>query len=231
MWQGPVACANGSGTCAVPDAAARDLGARGNQRLWYGNQRGADLSALGGPAMFPVAVEQARYWVYFDPAWDWHTVDYRNYPAFFRDTVGKVGPMMASDDPNLSAFHRSGGKLILWHGWADQLITPEGTVDYYERVVKQMRGARRTQEFARLFMAPGVAHCAGGNGPQPQGLLEAVVKWVEEGAAPASIIASKPVPGGTQTRPLCPYPAAARWTGKGSTDDAASFVCETKRDR
>jgi hypothetical protein len=133
---------------------------------------------------------------------------------------------MASDDPNLAAFRDRGGKLVLWHGWNDQLIVPEGTIDYYDRVTNELGGGyEHTQEFARLFMAPGVAHCAGGAGPQPQGLFQAVVDWVETGRAPDTILASKPIEGGTQTRPLCPYPAQARWTGAGSSDDAASFVC------
>jgi hypothetical protein len=74
-------------------------------------------------------------------------------------------------------------------------------------------------------MAPGVAHCAGGEGPQPQGLFQAVVDWVEQGNVPDRIIASKPIDGGTQTRPLCVYPAEARWNGQGSSNDAANFVC------
>src|SRR5690606_18295078 len=137
MWQGPVQCANGLGACSVPDTAARDLSQRGNLRLWYGLPRSADLSALGGSAPFPVAIEQARYWVYFDPSWDPSAVDYASYPQFFRDTVANVGPMMASDDPDLSGFRDSGGKLVLWHGWVDQLINAEGTVDYYARVADE----------------------------------------------------------------------------------------------
>ena len=88
-------------------------------------------------------------------------------------------------------------------------------------------GYARTGEFARLFMAPGVGHCGGGNGPQPQALFDAVVDWVENDQAPERILAAK-TSGGvvTQTRPLCTYPKFARWTGAGSTDDADNFVCE-----
>src|SRR5262245_40044153 len=134
---------------------------------------------------------------------------------------------MASDNPDLSAFRDRGSKVVIWHGFADQLIVPGGTIDYYDAVTQKLGGGyRRTQEFARLFMAPGVGHCGGGAGPQPQLLFDAVVNWVEHGQAPATITASKSLPGGaTQTRPLCPYPALARWTGVGSTDDAANFVC------
>jgi hypothetical protein len=224
-WQGPIACPNGARDCAVPEVASRDLKGNGPMRLWYGQQRGADLTALGGVAPFPVAIEQARYWVYFDPNWDWHQLNYDNFLAFFRDTVARVGPMMASDNPDLRRFERHGGKLVLWHGWADQLINPQGTIDYYDRVVKRMGGLARTQQFARLFMAPGVGHCTGGNGPQPQDIFQAVVDWVERGTVPETILASKPVEGGIQTRPLCPYPAEARWNGRGSSNDAANFSC------
>jgi hypothetical protein len=229
MWQGPVACSqdDAGGSCRVPDVASRNLDGRGNKRLWYGTARGSDLAALGGPMPFPIAIDQPRYWVYFDPEWDWRTLDYGNYLPFFKDTVERVGPLMASDDPDLAHFRDGGGKVVLWHGWNDQLITAEGTIDYYDRVAEELGGYERTQEFARLFMAPGVAHCAGGDGPQPQGMFQAVVDWVEQGQAPDRIIASQATDGGgTRTRPLCPYPAAARWTGTGSTDDAASFGCE-----
>jgi hypothetical protein len=230
MWQGPVACSrvDANGTCRVPDVATRALDRRGSKRLWYGQPRGTDLTALGGALPFSVTIEQTRYWVYFDPEWEWTHLDYANFPAFFRDTVDKVGPLMASDDPNLGAFRASGGRLVLWHGWVDQLINAQGTIDYYDRVADEQGGYERTQEFARLFMAPGVMHCAGGNGPQPQGLFQAVVDWVEQDKVPDRILASKVIEGGTQTRPLCPYPAQARWTGEGSTDDAANFECTAK---
>jgi len=228
MWQGPVACSrrDAPGTCDVPDVASRNLDSRSRKRLWYGSPRGTDLTPLGGAMPFPVAIEQTRYWVYFDPAWDWGGLDYSNYLSFFKDTVAQVGPLMATDNPNLAPFRDAGGKLVLWHGWSDQLIIATGTIDYYERVARELGGYERTQEFARLFMAPGVMHCAGGNGPQPQGLFEAVVDWVEQGRAPDRILASKAIDGGTQTRPLCPYPAQARWTGEGSSDAAANFTCE-----
>ncbi len=228
-WEGPLVCPNGGTSCKVPDVASRKLDGKGPMRLWYGQQRGADLTALGGIGPFPVAVEQARFWVYFDPNWDWHQLDYDNFLAFFRDTVQRVGPLMASDKPDLSSFRRHGGKLVLWHGWADQLIDPQGTIDYYDRVVRRMGGLSRTQQFARLFMAPGVEHCGRGDGPQPQHLFEAVVNWVEKGTAPETILASKPIPGGKRTRPLCPYPAEARWNGSGSSDDAANFSCVTPK--
>ena len=140
--------------------------------------------------------------------------------------------MMASDNPDLRGFRDRGGKLVMWHGWSDQLINARGSIDYYDRVVERMGGLKSTQKFARLFMAPGVGHCAGGTGPQPQLAFDAVVNWVEKGIAPERIPASRAITGGgIQTRPLCPYPAVARWNGTGSTDDAASFSCAVPQGR
>jgi hypothetical protein len=225
-WRGPIACPDGGTSCEAPGMASRDLKSKGLTRLWYGQPRGTDLTALGGAAPFPVAIEQARYWVYLNPEWDWRGVDYRSITDFFRDTIERVGPMMATDNPDLRGFRKRGGKLVLWHGWSDQLINANGTIDYYERVMKKMGGVKRTQQFARLFMAPGVAHCAGGPGPQPQQPFDAVVNWVEKGIAPEVIPASRVVAGATHTRPLCPYPAVARWNGTGNSSDAASYSCK-----
>jgi Tannase and feruloyl esterase len=228
MWQGPVSCAwhDHDGQCRVRDVPSRVLFGMGNKRLWYPNERGTDLGGLGGVTPFPIATEQPKFWVYFDPNWDWRTLDYANYLRFFKDSVARVGPLMASDNPNLARFRNRGGKVILWHGFADPLIVPGGTIDYYDAITRRLGGGyQQTQMFARLFMAPGVGHCGGGDGPQPQGFFEALVSWVEKGSAPEQILAAKPVGGATQTRPLCPYPAFARWTGIGSTDDAANFVC------
>lgn len=206
---------------------------KGNKRLWYGLPHGTDLNALAGSFPFPVAVEQARYWVYFDPDWDWHYLDYGNYESFFNDTIVEMAESgTATDNPDLAPFRDSGGKIILWHGFSDQLIMAEGTIDYYDRVVRALRGGyRHTQEFARLFMAPGVAHCGGGTGPAPQDIFQYLVNWVENSVTPETILSSQVLPdGSTRTRPLCPYPYVAEWTGFGSTDDAANFVCKRGRD-
>jgi hypothetical protein len=214
---------------------------KGNKRLWYGEVRGTDLSALtlnlrGELNPFPVAIQQPKYWVYFDPNWDWKTeLYYSNFESYMDDTVTQMAAGgSATDDPDLGAFRDHGGKLILWHGFADQLIMPEGTIDYYDEVVNTLGGGyKHTQEFARLFMAPGIGHCAntGANtGPVPQDPFSYVVNWVENDVAPETILASKTTSTGTQTRPLCPYPDVAVYTGQGSTDDAANFECKRGKD-
>ena len=232
MWQGPVSCAPNffgitGGSCQVPATATRDLSTSPfSQRLWYPNERGTALNGLGGTTPFFIAVDQPRFWVYFDPTWNWQTLNYNNYLQFFRDTVAQVGPLMASDNPNLAPFRDRGGKVVIWHGFADQLIVPEGTIDYYKRVTETVAGGNyaTVQQFARFFIAPGVGHCGGGNGPQPQNLFDAVVNWVEKGTVPDSVTATgKAFPG--RSRPLCAYPKHAQYKGQGNTEDAANFEC------
>jgi len=229
MWQGPVSCSNGhaNATCPVPDFATRNFNGKGNKRLWYALTRGTPLNSLGGVNAFPIPVAWARYFVYFDPTWNWNTLTYDGYVQLFEDSARISGPLQAADNPDLSAFRNNGSKLLLWHGFADQLIMPEGTIEYYDAVAQALGGGyRHTQDFARLFLAPGVGHCGGGAGPQPQNLLDALVNWVESGAVPDAILASQVLPGNvTRTRPLCPYPQFARYVGYGNTDDAANFVC------
>ncbi|MBW1689968.1 MAG: tannase/feruloyl esterase family alpha/beta hydrolase, partial [Deltaproteobacteria bacterium] len=132
-------------------------------------------------------------------------------------------------DPDLSKFKEKGGKMILYHGWADSIVTPWLTVDYYETVVKKMGGLEQTQEFFRLFMVPGMDHCSilPGKGPDKFDVLTALENWVEKGVAPAHIIASKLAKEGKVvcTRPLCVYPKVAKYKGTGSPDDAANFTC------
>ena len=207
------------------------------QLLWPGVERGADLAALAGANPFPIPVEQARYWVYFDPTWQWTGLNYQTYEKFFNDNAKMVGPVMATDNPDLSAFKARGGKLIMYHGWSDNLIMPQGTVRYYDR----MRQAVESPDaFSRLYMVPGMGHCGGGSnvnefGQQASGqvaaapktdIFRALMAWSEKGQAPADITAARLENGAVQrTRPLCPYPQVAKYKGTGSTDDAANFVC------
>jgi feruloyl esterase len=153
-----------------------------------------------------------------------------------------------ANDPYLGAFKRRGGKLLMYHGFADPFVTPLGSLDYYTAMIGANghgQGAvKETQRFARLFMAPGVTHCGGGpganvfNGPDNLGGPEdsdhdvflALRQWVEQGIAPTRIIGTKYVNdnsanGVAFTRPMCPYPQQARYRGAGATTDAASFVC------
>jgi hypothetical protein len=148
--------------------------------------------------------------------------------AFDRATferVRRLSGLYDATDPNLTAFERSGGKLIMWHGWADQAIPPTGTVAYYQAIQDRMGGLAATQAFARLFMFPGVYHCGGGNAPNSFDLLTPLINWVEHRAAPTSVIASQSSGESVvRTRPVFAYPRVARYRGTGSIDDAANFV-------
>jgi hypothetical protein len=204
--------------------------------VWYGQSPGADLNAVsasrGTPLKaqgFPFTVDWLKYWITQNPAYDWTTMTPAAYERFWEQSVEQYGAVIGTDNPDLSAFRDHGGKAIIWHGWADQLITADGTIDYYKRVLQQMGGAEKTAQFARLFLAPGVAHCAGGAGPAPYGQLDALLSWVEDRKAPAALSAARRDQTGTITRsrPLCQYPQVAKYKGSGSTDDVANFVCST----
>ena len=131
-------------------------------------------------------------------------------------------------DATLAEFRTRGGKLLIFHGTADPIFSALESIDYYQRLTRNNGGADATATWARLFLVPGMNHCAGGPATDSFDGLGAIVDWVEKGAAPARIEASAR-PGTTyfagRTRPLCPYPSAARYRGTGSLEDGASFVC------
>ncbi|MEU9266046.1 tannase/feruloyl esterase family alpha/beta hydrolase [Streptomyces sp. NPDC048251] len=134
---------------------------------------------------------------------------------------------LAAMDPDLGAFEKSGGKLLLWHGWNDQHISPQGTLAYYD-ALRDTMGARTADRFAKLYMFPGVAHCGGGDGPNTFDVLTPVMAWAESATMPGRIVASNSTNGTvTRTRPVYPYPKVARYDGTGSVDDAANFVART----
>jgi hypothetical protein len=144
--------------------------------------------------------------------------------ATFR-TISEQSGIYDATDPDLSAFRARGGKLLLWHGWADPAISPQGTVAYYKAVTDRMGGRQATERFARLFMLPGVNHCGGGQAPNTIDALTPVLNWVEQGTPPDRLVATESANGGVvRTRPVFPYPLVARYDGTGSTDDAANFA-------
>ena len=202
--------------------------------LWYGPAQGANLNSLaasGGtplrPQAFAFSVDWLRYYLTQNPQFDWTTVTPAAYQRFWDQSAEQYGSIIGTDSPDLTGFRDRGGKTIIWHGWADPLITAESTIDYYTRVQQRMEGAQKTSEFARLFLAPGVGHCGGGAGPAPTGLLDALLSWVEDGMAPETLTAVRRDQSGsvTRSRPLCRYPLVAKYKGTGSTDEAANFSC------
>ncbi len=174
------------------------------------------------PADFNLAEGIMKYLVPKSPKpdYDYKTFDYDRDIHLLDDWSKEAD----AKNPDLSKFHRRGGKLLMTHGWADTILQPMASVNYYERAMA--RNGADTKEFLRLFMIPGMAHCAGGNGPDSHDPVSAVVDWVEKGKAPDSIVASRIVNSKVvRSRPLCPYPQVARYSGQGSIDEAANFHC------
>ena len=181
-------------------------------------------AAAGGPEPFAIPASYFKHVVFENPEWDFRTLDFEREVLRADSTIG---PTLNAIDPNLKPFVNRKGKLLLYHGWNDNLITAQNTVNYYERV-RDTLGAGETDSAVRLFMAPGMNHCGGGPGPNAADWLTALERWVEQGQAPDEIIATRSTKGQVdRTRPLCRYPQVARYKGTGSTDEAVNFVCSS----
>jgi feruloyl esterase len=228
-----LSCTDASGeSCLTPEQvnAVRQIYAparnpRTGEEIWPGLMRGSELgwaAQAGGPAPIRLATDFFKYLVFDDPNWDWRSFDFDRDVA---TATAKVGAIVTTMNPDLEAFRSRGGKLIMYHGWNDPLIAPENSVKYYTSVVDRF-GRDRADQFIRLFMAPGVQHCRGGQGPDTFDSVAALDAWVERAVAPNSLVASRVINGKVdRTRPLCSYPRVAVYKGSGSTDNAANFEC------
>jgi len=206
------------------------------EQIYPGLEPGSEFgwaTLIAGPETF-LGGDFFKYMVFENPNWDFHTLDFDQDVAF---GDARMASIINSTNPDLSDFRLRGGKLLMYHGWADPLVNPPNSIDYYQSVVAAEGGdPSATQQYLRLFMEPGMAHCNGGPGLNTFDALSALELWVEQGIAPERIIASHSVglsspdtaetPGtGDFTRPLCPFPLVARYTGQGNPDDASNFVC------
>lgn len=224
IWSG---VRNSTGELIYPGLVPGGEAYRGTWSTWVsGRDPFTSLHWRGGEGFF-------RWFVFDDADWDFRSFDYDEDLEY---ALEKVGPAVDSDDPDLRPLRDSGAKLIVYHGWSDPDISPVASINYYEsvidviaddtRAINYQSALRDTQDFYRLFMVPGMAHCSGGPGPDRFDALSALENWVENGVAPETIIASKIEDGEVvRTRPLCAFPEVAAYDGSGSTDEAANFSC------
>ncbi|MFE3101604.1 tannase/feruloyl esterase family alpha/beta hydrolase [Nocardia tengchongensis] len=202
------------------------------RRLWYGLPIGADFSNLTasttGPdgvtvgSPFPVPAQWVATFVEKQPAFNTANLTYAQFDQIFQQARSEFDSIIGTADPNLSAFRDAGGKIITWQGDADQLIPTAGTIDYRNRVDALMGGTAKVDDFYRVFLAPGVAHCAltGSND------LTALTEWVEHGQAPDVLRADlTTATGQTVARDICRLPFVSRYNGDGDPTSAASFRC------
>jgi feruloyl esterase len=176
----------------------------------------------GGPQPADLFLDEFRYVVYQDPNWDWRSFDLERDAAKAHAIDKNIDEL----NPDLTTFAKHGGKLLLYHGWADQQVAPGSSVEFYKAVMDVSGGPEPTSNWVRLFMAPGMAHCTGGEGPDTFDKISAMEQWVEQGKTPEQIIAAHKTAGKIdRTRPLCPYPQVAHYKGTGSIDEASNFSC------
>jgi feruloyl esterase len=247
IWYGQTA--DGSVPDPALDNAAGPFLASSNQ-LWFGLTRGTDLGALAGATgPFPIAADQVA-------------IELQN-PAlgsvFFRNAIsngtnawvnlGYSGLTLAAyqglalqsqfsdintDDADLSAFKARGGKLLMFHGLADNLIASQGSDNYYNRVASLQGGFTPTQSFFRYYHVPGFAHTgrleAGPGVPVPQSargrdeMFTALKAWVEQGTAPGTITVTSS--NNLVSLPLCVYPKKITYSGSGAVTAAGSYTCQ-----
>jgi feruloyl esterase len=216
------------------EAIVAPLTGRDGRTYDYGLLPGITTRPGGMP---PLPLELFGKIVHRDPNWDPRRFDIAaDLPA-----ARAAFPTMDASDADLTRFAARGGRLILYHGWADASVQPEATIDFFDRL--RLRARPDREAYARLYMVPGMQHCRGGNGTdrfgasedrlptgKPQGdLLAALMAWVERSNAPDTILARRVGPGGAvdRTRPLCPYPQEAAYRGRGDINDASAFGCVT----
>lgn len=201
--------------------------------LYPGGMMPGSEGAWGGADTWSLPQGSLRYLMFAKnpaPDYDYHDFDWEHDLDKVRDQVALYDPVAPGAAPDLSAFHARGGRLIVYHGWSDQGVSPLGTLDYYAQVAARTGGMNSTRSWFRVFMVPGMFHCRGGNAPNQFDFMPGLQSWVEQGTAPDGVIATQREGDRVvRTRPLFAYPAQARFTGKGSPDEAANWTARMPR--
>ncbi|VUC37519.1 unnamed protein product [Clonostachys rosea] len=201
--------------------------------LWFGNPPGAAFDGLANTTFVNGTIEIVpfdsgeawmKYFVALDPDLDTKHTSFDTFESLYFRSVQLFTDILGTDDPDLSDFKNAGGKLLTWHGMADAYIAHPGTTLYWDKLQKKMGGSDAVDEFYRVFLAPGVAHCQGGYGPVPSNPLAALVNWVEKDEAPNTLFASIASKDVQTSRQLCHYPERLKYTG-GDVNNSESFIC------
>ncbi|WP_029015050.1 tannase/feruloyl esterase family alpha/beta hydrolase [Niveispirillum irakense] len=187
---------------------------------------GSELS-WSGAGRRALAEGYLRYLAFAEnpPAdYDYRSFDFNKDIAAVEAQAALYDPVAPYQAPDLSGFAATGGKLIVYHGWADAGVSPYALLDYHAHVVARAGGPEKAQDWMRVFMVPGMFHCRGGDAPNSFDMLPAMVEWVEQNRAPDSILATQREGDRiVRTRPLYPYPAVATYKGHGDVNDAANW--------
>jgi hypothetical protein len=207
------------------------MDARG-QLQWPGVAPGAPLSGIANTtcdargnctgAPFTISTDWHRLFIQKDASSNPYNYTQAGWDAAFHASVQQYTSIIGTADPDLSAFKKSGGRMITWHGMADQLIPFNGTAHYYSRVLSHDANAT---DFYRFYSAPGVGHCRGGAGAAPTDPLAQLVSWVEDGGAPQTLTANRTVKGMSWEQELCQYPLSSIYKG-GDPAVSSSYTCE-----
>jgi feruloyl esterase len=203
----------------------------GSEANWIGvevpNSNSTDAPVPVSQGLFSYMIVTGAYDLIFTGSPTMPTIDTFGYndASFYSNYLAANHPLIDATDPDLTAFNQAGGKLILWHGWADQHISPLFTIQYYEAMQSTM-GKSTVDSFARMYLVPGVAHCGGGEGMPNIDLVSQITGWVEQATAPNAVTTYQTDSSNnvTASRPVYPYPAVAKYTGSGDWHVAANYV-------
>ena len=215
---------------------------------WFGLARGTNLAGLAGSTPFRIATDQVALQLqrpemasatFMNASGNgqdlWKSLSYAQLSHAF-DLGVALQPEFGyinTDEPDLSAFRQRGGKLLMWHGLADELVMPQGIINYYHRMAAQMGGLDALQDFSRLFLVPGLGHGTANGTSNQEALIpefgagqmyDLLASWVERGVPPGEVILSKVTDSATVTRPVCAYPAKLVYT-QGDPIQASSWRC------